>query len=248
MFLNNASALATRTPRLHPNNENANTVRAKSLASSENVTAMKTPKTKDLGTQQRRRRALGDISNRKNGLGGTSNKNGGLVLKPQQSTMKPKVSFSTPSTKQGRPSSLTILKPQTPAIHIDPIQEFKNEVQHPIHDYEAVLGRTTRWSTEHDDDLDRSPFDFMSKEELFMVDTVRDEIMARERKEMMDEQRRMELAYEEKLRDAVNCWNAGLEDASYDVPYDDEDISLLLRSNSWEESDDSDDVVGLLDD
>eukprot|EP00956_Cyclotella_meneghiniana_P035248 scaffold112916_cov76-Cyclotella_meneghiniana.AAC.5 len=251
MFLNNASALATRTPR-HRNNENATTnLRAKSLASSDsnNILAVKTPKNKE-GTQQRRRRALGDISNRKNGLGGggvTNNKNGLSVKKQQQQIgLKPKVvNFATPSNQQ---SVKSVVLKQTPTIHIDPIQESKHGQEEPEHDYDLVLGRTTRWSTDHEDENDRSPFDYMSKEELFMADTLLEEMHARKKEKIVEEQRRMEAAYEEKLREASECWDAGLEHADLgDGVYDDEVESLkILHQESWDVEDGSDDVLNLL--
>lgn len=247
MFLNNASALTTRTPR-HRNNENAITApRAKSLASSDsaNILAVKTPKNKD-GTQQRRRRALGDISNRKNGLGGgvTGNKNGLSVKKQQQIGLKPKaVNFATPSNKQSLKS--VVLK-QTPTIHIDPIQESKHNQEEPEHDYDSVPGRTTRWSTDHEDE-DRSPFDYISKEELFMADTLLEEMDAREKEKIVEEQRRMEVAYEERLKEASECWDAGLEHVNLgDGVYDEEGESLnMLHQESWDEEDGLD-VLNLL--
>eukprot|EP00804_Cyclotella_cryptica_P010524 CCRYP_016325-RA/>CCRYP_016325-RA protein AED:0.17 eAED:0.17 QI:0/-1/0/1/-1/1/1/0/259 len=256
MFLNNVSSLATRTPRLHSNNENATLHRSKSLASDpNNLMAMKTPKSKDLGTQQRRRRALGDISNRKNGLSATNNngKAGFSALKQQQSIVKPKVNFATPSSNQGHTNTkfATVLKPKTPAIHIDPIQESKTQVQEPVRDYDAVLGVTSRWSTDHEGE-DRSPFDFIGREELFMVDSLRDEIAARQQQHARDEQIRMEVAYEEMAKGALDCWNDGLDDVMSHGMYDEGDI-LMQRVNSWEDaaesrlSDDSD-LLGLLED
>lgn len=248
MFLNNASALATRTPG-PINNENApTTLRAKSLAGSgsNNILSMKTPKNKDMGTQQRRRRALGDISNRKGGLGAN---NKGLSVKKQQSIpLKPKVvNFATPSAKQiGKKSTNNVgFKSQTPAIRIDPIQESKQDIKQkePEHDYDLVLGRTTRWSTDHDEEK-RSPFDFISKEELFMGDALSDELVAREKKRQAEQQRKMEEACEEMMKEAANSWHAGLEHINGDdVTYEDE---FGLAVDSSDESDDGLDLANLL--
>lgn len=242
MFLNNASALATRTPR-HMNmhiNENATTVlRTKSLASSDSNNLLPTKTPKDMTQQQRRRRALGDISNRKNGLGGTSSK--GLSVKKQQqplTLLKPKVNFATPSNKQ---KSNTIIKhtPSAQLIHIDPIQENQHATKEPEHDYDLVLGRTTRWST--DDDDDRSPFDYISREELFMVDSLLEEMDAREKQKQREEQQRMEEAFDEKLKEAAGCWDAGLEHVDLDSGCYEEEESLgfVHRVDSWEEEDGS---------
>ena len=205
-----------------------------------------------MGTQQRRRRALGDISNRKGGLGATNN-NKGLSVKKQPSTtttVKPKiVNFATPSTKQGgmKLSSTVVVgfKSQTPAIRIDPIQESKHDVKEkePEHDYDLVLGRTTRWSTDHDEE-DRSPFDFISEEELFMGEALLDELDAREKKRQAEEQRKMDAACEEMMKEAQNSWHAGLEHINGDnVTYEDE---VGLTVDSWDESEDGLDLVNLL--
>lgn len=242
MFLNNASALATRTPRV-PSNENANTTllrSSKSLASDSNtngVLSMKTPKTIKPGdTQQRRRRALGDISNRKGGLaGGGAGK--GLSIKKQQTTtlLSKKVNFATPSNKQ-KAAGLAP-KPKTPAIHIDPIQEAKL----PEHDYDLVLGRTTRWSTDHEDEI-RSPFDLISKEELFEADTLLEEWDAQSKERARREQRELEEAYEQKLREAQ--WDVGLEHVDLGDGFVVEE-ELVLKDDDWSE-DGGDDLLGLL--
>ncbi|KAL7479859.1 hypothetical protein ACHAW6_005578 [Cyclotella cf. meneghiniana] len=256
MFLNNASALATRTPRLHANNENSNLHRSKSITSdSNNLLALKTPKSKDLGAQQRRRRALGDISNRKNGLSANNNQNkaGLSALKQQQSIAKSKVNFATPSSNQERntTTSATLLKPKTPAIHIDPIRESKTQMQEPAHDYEAVLGVTSRWSTDHDEE-DRSPFDFISRQELFMADSLREEIAGRRKQMEREEQKRMETAYENMVKEALGGLSNGLDAVVIDGLDKDEDF-LVQRANSWEDAaesrscDDSDLLVLLAD-
>jgi hypothetical protein len=197
----------------------------------------KTPKT-TLGkeTQQRRRRALGDISNRKGSLGGGNN-NKNLAVKKQQPKQ---VNFATPSSKPSNIINASKLK--QPVIHIEPtIQEKPSE-----HDYDSVLGRTTRWSTSEYDEDNRSPFDIVSKEELFMVDTVLEELDAERRQKGMEEQRRMERLYEEKLREGR--WDAGLEDVDgLEGCFEDEDgVGLILKEDEWEEEEDGDDLLNLL--
>jgi hypothetical protein len=251
MFLNNASSLATRTPRvIHSNNENAATaLRAtKSLASDNNNLTTKTPKTIGKETQQRRRRALGDISNRKGSLGTTNNntnKNGGISVKKQQK----QVNFATtPFTKQGASitnNALSKSLKQSPLIHIEPIQE-----KEPEHDYDLVLGRTTRWSTAEEQGKNRSPFDVVSKDELFLVDTVLEEIDAKRRQKEKEEQRRMEMLYEEKLREASrDGWDAGLEGVGLDDGgwvEDESSYGLIFKEDEWDEEEDGDDLLNLL--
>ena len=100
------------------------------------------------------------------------------------------------------------------------------------HDYDAVLGVTSRWSTAHREN-DRSPFDFISREEVFMVDSFRGEMEARRKQEAMDEQKRMEVEYKEMLENASECCNDGLADVVLHGNYEQEDL-LVSRADSWE--------------
>ena len=124
-------------------------------------------------------------------------------------------------------------------------------MQEPAHDYDAVLGVTSRWSTDHDEE-DRSPFDFISREEVFMVDFLRHEIAARRKQMASDEQKRMEAAYDNIVKDVLGCFNNGLDAVVIDGLDEEEDF-LVKRANSWEDaaesrlSDDSD-LLGLLED
>lgn len=127
-------------------------------------------------------------------------------------------------------------------IHIDPIvQEAKQQQQEEQHDYDLVLGRTTRWSTDHEEDEQRSPFDLVSKEELFETDNLLQEWNMRAREKMIEEQRRMEEAYEKKLKEGRDCWDAGLEhvDVDFSGDYVAEE-GLEFKEDEWSEDGEND--------
>ena len=107
-------------------------------------------------------------------------------------------------------------------------------------EYDSVLGRTTRWSTDQEE---ASPFNYMSREELFLVDSVLEELQESETKKRMEEQRMMEKTYESMVREAEGCWDAGFDDERLgQVEMDQFDV--VLRE---EASDDEQDLLNLLD-
>jgi len=172
-------------------------------------------------TTQRRRRALGDISNRK-AAGGKAGggKGGAVVLKQQTTTTKSSNNTQGFPSKSNRATAQQVKFAKTPSVKgsngatapgnksrlggsamkqgANKSKQQSKQKQQQSEEYDGVFGTTTRWSS-IDDDLGHSPFDDVNfKEEINMVDDLREEMFEKRKKER-EEQDRADLAKNEAL-------------------------------------------------
>lgn len=224
----------------------------------ENVAAKTPHGKKDAGPSKtggqtaRRRRALGhvplDISNRKAGAGGGGK--AGLGSKPVVKPGNNKALFpSTSSKPTSRTSQVTFSK--TPSFKIKgdfdekvlPAGGAKGAASKPKPipaEYDGVIGITTRWS-EADalEKAGRSPFDLIDREELDLVESVREKMWERQEREMDERARKKDEQDEEQwaaelraLDEASRDWgdlSGGIvEEAENDNAWDALDCKLGL--------------------
>ncbi|EED96101.1 predicted protein [Thalassiosira pseudonana CCMP1335] len=273
---NNENIIQQRSKPLNNNSENVVSNNTMKKTSFNNENSMKTPhrnkdKLLDGGaaatTQQRRRRALGDISNRKGGglagNGATGKSGAGKVVvglkqnkailfatpsaKPRN--MQQQQQLNPPRTANKTPSNSTTIKPRLVGGGTIPTNRPKTAKSS---EYDGVFGVTTRWSEEVNTfDRDRSPFDFIPREEVEMVDTIRREMIENDKKQRLEKLVKEERAFQEELLEQYCLVDENGDDGLAEVfdrcdlngndekeDNEEDDTALwnaLDRSNSWED-------------
>ena len=216
-------------------------------------------------TTQRRRRALGDISNRKGGGGnnkgggaiaGGGNKGGVVVLKQQQKSVGNNSNVSSSSSKN-RTSQVKFSKTPSSKSNtksrlggginygsggLKSANSKPKQQQTTSSEYDGIFEATTRWADDVNiDEIDRSPYTLVPKDELDIIDNLRDE-MSNRRKKVKDDNDRLEDERDEeefmKCISAVHETNIkdiaklGEEDDAPDVMEGDDD--KVVEKEAWE--------------